>query len=120
MKPKNGIPVGDDEREQIVRSLTHGRKVREVADIYGRSERAVRLVAKAAGISVAPRTYKPQPKEYRDLALSLPLPLMAALIVAAKRRDLKPDALAVQLLHGVLAKGSVERTLAGFAYHHAH
>jgi hypothetical protein len=119
MKPRNGVQISAEEREQIVRSLKHGRKVREVADIYGRSERAVRLVAKAAGLSI-PRAYKPPPKEYRDLALSLPLPVMTALERAAERRDLKPNTLAIQIIHGVLAHGNIGRTIAGFAYHHTH
>jgi hypothetical protein len=114
MKP---LPVYD-EREQVIRSLQHGRTARECAEIYSRSEHAIRKIAKKAGIKLIRYANRSVQKEYRDLALSLPAPLHAALTLAAKRRDLEPDVLAIQILHGVIAHGSIHRTLAGFAIHH--
>jgi hypothetical protein len=46
------------------------------------------------------------------------LPLHAALSRAAYWRDLKPDALAIQILTGVISHGSINKVLAGLPLHH--
>jgi hypothetical protein len=112
----NPVHITDAERDLIIRSLTkHGRSARQTAEIVGRPERAVRLVAKQAGLTL---TRSHTVKQCVDISLSLPAPLHAALERAAYWRDIKPDALAVQILHGVIAKGSISRTLAGQPLHH--
>jgi hypothetical protein len=104
--------ISEPERELIIRCLTRdGMTVRKTTEIINRPERAVRLVAKQAGLSI-PR-HKTLPRQYRELALTIPLPLMAELERAADRRELEPAALAVQILRGVIGKGSIYRALAG-------
>jgi hypothetical protein len=108
--------ISDRERDLIIRSLTvHGRTARQTAEIVNRPEGAVRRVARGAGLSI-PR-HKPAAKQYRDLALSIPLPIWAALERAAYWRDQEPEMLAVHLLHGVLAHGNVSKTLSGLSHH---
>jgi hypothetical protein len=112
----NPVHITDAERDLIIRSLTtHGRTARQTAEIVGRPERAVRQVAKAAGLTLA-RNHAV--KQNVDISLSLSPPLHAALKRAAYWRDMAPEVLAVQILHGVITKGSIHRTLAGQPLHH--
>jgi hypothetical protein len=85
--------------------------VRRVAEIVNRPERAVRLVAKSAGLTL-PRN-KTLPRQFCSLALQIPPPLMAELERAADRRELEPTALAVLILRGVISKGSISRAIIG-------
>jgi hypothetical protein len=104
--------ITEPERDLIIRSLARdGRTVRQTAEIVNRTERAIRLVAKARGLSI-PRA-KIIPRQFRNLSLEIPARLMVELEKAADRRDLEPHALAVLILTGVIGKGSISRTLAG-------
>jgi hypothetical protein len=113
----NGFHISDTEREQVIRLLTtHGKTVREVAEIHNRTERAIRIIAKGAGIVLA--RHKPTAKQRHEISLSLSDSLMVALAAAAKRRDLEPSELAVLILSGVVSKGSIYHALHGLPLHH--
>jgi len=50
-------------------------------------------------------------RKYHRLGIDLPEPIYAALKLAAKRRDVAAEQLAVGLLAGILAGGNIESTL---------
>jgi hypothetical protein len=103
--------VDDREREQILRALEQGQKVVDVARLYNRGERTVREIAHAAGVELPSR--QARVRHYEDLPLRVPANIFNALTLAANRRNATASRLAVELLAGVLCRGSIECALNG-------
>src|SRR5262249_33260065 len=79
---------------------------------------AIRSVTKAAGLRLNRHSGNSYAvRRYRSITLEIPEVLFASLVVAAARRNVPTDQLAVGILGGVLCAGNVERTLGpGDAY----
>ena len=79
---------------------------------FNRSEAAIRSVTKAAGLRLNRHSGNSYAvRRYRSITLEIPEVLFASLVVAAARRNVPTDQLAVGILGGVLCAGNVERTL---------
>jgi hypothetical protein len=101
--------ISDGERSQIIAALREGRKPIDIAREVGRSENAVRSIAREAGL-ISPRSrYTPVDKRRRKLSVILPESVAALLERAAARRGAGFEILAARILIGVVARGSIDK-----------
>jgi hypothetical protein len=87
----------------IVAAVKRGGTAADVAAMFGRSPRAIRVIAKQEGL-----TFSRQVRAKHDLTLRLPEAAIDLLSAAAKRRKQSPAEVAANLVIGVLARGHVD------------
>lgn len=100
---KARVPFSPEERARVVEARQSGMSVKEIADELKRDVSSIGGILRREGFSFRPRP----PRQSRDITVRLGEAVHGLLSAAAQRRKKSVEALAGEILVGVLCRGSI-------------